>query len=1120
MENLLAIFNKIQQVSPLPFFSQETVIVQNAGMQHWLNMSVAKTRGISMNIDYALPAQYLWKLLKSLASEDNALDQSPYSREVLTWRIYQLMADKRVINEPVFNHVNQYWQNETSLEQGLFKRYQLAQKLADLYEQYLIFRPEWIDAWCSGDYKLETVLFNQCSNSIPLDATDIQWQGQLWQMLHQHISYNPVVMMQDAIENLEHKQDFLPKRLSLFAINAMAPMWLNFLEKIGQYTQIHFYHLNPCFDYWGDLITEKTAIKRLNQWTKDIDVSMNADIEVVSNNEEVGNPLLANLGQQGREFIALLQSISTIDVEAYEQLVVEEGKVSDSVLKHVQQDILTLVDRRKSPVLKIDESIIITSCHSALREVQALHDWLLHQFNDDSNLTPKDVLVMCPQIEDYAPYVNAVFARGWQDIDEGIPPLPCSIADRNSKDSDPIVAGFMELLSLPDSRFQVTHILGLLRLPAIQEKLDIGINEVDIIATWLDKAAIHWGLNDEHKNTHLESESLNSQYTWQHGFSRLLRGFAYSDHDQVVDQQLLIGHVEGQAGELLGKMMLFIEQLQTYLAKLSKTRTVSQWQLLLSEMLTQSFAVTNEYSIDIIVKAITALGEYTTQAHLAEELPLTIVKDFLSSHFSEPDTSRQFMVGQVTFCSMLPMRSIPFKVIAVLGLNDGQYPRQRQPLAFDLIANTAPQLGDRSRRGDDRYLFLEAIISARQALYLSFQGRSIKTNASQQPSIVLNELFDYLTQGYGWNFTSGANSQLRQTPMQPFSEHNYIIESKDSHNDNIATNPYPSFDAKWLTLVDDTPITEYILPATNQTANAATINTDYSSDELIKFYQHPAKEYAKKILDLNFDDYDTRLSDDEPFVADGLATYQLREQLLDAYVQNDDSEKQVEDVIETAILSGKYSDTPVTDLSIESWRHDSEEFSNLITNCFNPPVIGESISVSLAFTDEKQIVWHSLLPITDGCVLCYRSSTPKFKDFLTLFLHQISLQLAHLEGLLSNVSTVQGAYFNTKSQKIVRYQVSEIQDPLCVLEQLVNTFEVGQSQPLLLNGALVDKVLTSKNFTDNALKKFWSGDQNTLGFGRDHYVQYFWQTCPPLDEIEAPISELFQVVYDHVVRAK
>ena len=594
MENLLVLLNKISQVSPLGVFNQEVIIVQNPGMQHWLNLAIASERGISMNIDYALPSQYLWKLIRTLASEDKVLEQSPYSREVLTWRIYALLASEQVTADEDFLPATNYWQDENSAS---LKRYQLAVQLADLYEQYLIFRPTWLNSWQQGDNASLADDFNQ---HLP---GEVKWQAKLWQLLIKHQPYNPVELLTDAIANMEQKiaetPNLLPKRLSFFALNTMPPMWLEFINALSEYTEVNFFHLNPCFAYWGDIVSEKQALKKLNHWSEGVD----------DEHLFVGNPLLANLGQQGREFLALLQEYSTVNVELFveagsQQTSHQNDEGNTCILHQLQNDILNLEDaasaEQQERTVLIDDSITITSCHSAMREVQALHDYLLHQFNqanqsDGENLTPKDVLVMCPQIEQYAPYVNAVFTRGWQNLGDEVPPLPCSIADRSAKDSDPLIAVFIDLLALPDSRFQVTHLLAFIRQSAIANKFAIASEDIDKISVWLEQASIHWGLDLAHKQKIL-GETANNNFTWQQGLSRLLRGFCFSDIPSIYQEQLLLADVEGDDALLLGQLMLLIEQLQQFTLLVSQERTPQQWQSFLLSQLEQLFSNTSNAS--------------------------------------------------------------------------------------------------------------------------------------------------------------------------------------------------------------------------------------------------------------------------------------------------------------------------------------------------------------------------------------------------------------------------------------------------------------------------------------------------------------------------------------------
>ncbi len=1179
MENLLTLLNKISQVSPIGVFNQEVIIVQNAGMQHWLNLAIASERGISMNMRYALPAQYLWQLIRTLASEDKVPEQSPYSREVLTWRIYALLATESVRNDEVFTPATRYWfdqaasktstnsTSETSSKADL-KRYQLAGQMADLYEQYLIFRPEWLDAWQRGE------------EDIPL-ITENKWQAKLWQLLITQLPYNPVELLNDAIANIADKlsndPNILPKRMSFFGINTMAPMWLNFINALSEYIDVDFFHLNPCFSYWGDIINEKQAFKKLSHWSNDAD-----------NDEHlfVGNPLLANFGQQGREFLALLQEYSTVDIELFVKASSDNSDLDDNenstssvcILHQLQNDILELFDATdngdatEQPSPLVDDSITIVSCHSALREVQALHDYLLHQFNDtaynDNKLTPKDVLVMCPQIEQYAPYVNAVFTRGWQDLTDEVPPLPCSIADRSAKDSDPLIAAFSELLTLPDSRFQVSQLLSFIRLPAVANKFSINAEDSEKISLWLQQATIHWGLDQAHKEALLGEQASNS-FTWQQGLSRLLQGFAYSDTDSIYQNQLLLGIVEGDDAILLGQLMLFIEQLQHFAHQLNSARTAKAWQSFLLSQLELLFATrlvfstnsaeqsklqashqTNnqiDSSIAIIEQAISSLVEYCEHAHFDEQIGLPIIVDFLNNHFSQGDASRQFMVGQVTFCSMLPMRSIPFKVIAVLGLNDGEFPRQRPALGFDLIAQSKAVLGDRSRRGDDRYLFLEALISARKALYLSYQGRNIRNNNEKQPSLVLKELMDYLVQGYGWQFQQ-ENSHVHQMPMQPYSEDNYIARDTESGFK-------PSFDANWLTLGQNEQAQATQATLVVEACDIADNVNTLSATELIRFFQHPSKVFAQQVLNLYLASNEVSLDDVEPFTANHLENYLLKQDLLAASLAAKNS-LTIEQVIETASLSGKFPDLPSTESHFDEALDASSQLAEEIIDqgCDNPELI--DCQIVLANTNsntvagnssEQSIMLMAQLPVkvTHAGVqlVFYRSSSAKPKDLFTLYLHHLIMQVWQQQNsvitpdstnslrLLSQVEQTRGFYFNAKAQKVEQYCVRSegAEEAKAELIMLLKVYAQGQKQALMLNADLAAQVFKESRgkrveMTPERFDQFWLGSAMPIGaipgFGTDSYIHYFWPQCPNIETLLPQIESVYQGVYSRVLKEK
>jgi exodeoxyribonuclease V gamma subunit len=539
--------------------------------------------------------------------------------------------------------------------------------------------------------------------------------------------------------------------------------------------------------------------------------------------------------------------------------------------------------------------------------------------------------------------------------------------------------------------------------------------------------------------------------------------------------------------------------------------------------------------------------EHCHQAHFNEAICLDIVVDYLNQHFSQGDSSKQFMVGQVTFCSMLPMRSIPFKVIAVLGLNDGEFPRQRQPLGFDLMSLSSTKLGDRSRRGDDRYLFLEAIISARQFLYLSYQGRSIKNNTEKQPSLVLKELMEYLTQGYGWQFNNQAKSKqkLHQVAMQAFSYKNYQGQ-------------WASFDPKWIALAKACQTTEQFTEEPLQEPNITSLQTKenlmqgahISIQQLIRFFQHPSRMYAQQQLNLYFDDQQIILDDVEPFSVNALHSYFLREALLNAsfeqtpeYSKTKQSDKQnllankvTEQVILEAKLSGKFPDLPTSAKLFKDYVEDSQQFHDdiFIAGCDNPQQIACQINLDVMGVN---VELTSQLAVKGTKLVHYRSSSAKAKDKFTLYLQQLVVQVwqqqfnAHQnsdmsnEGqtILSSVSESNGLYFNPKTQKVEQFIVTHISEAKEKLTYLLTLFFKGQQQPLLLNGDIAEQLYKQKrgkpiDITQSIFAALWQGDLNTRGLIDDDYLHYFWPQCPQLNDVKSQFDLVYQDIYQMVIK--
>lgn len=1035
----------------------DVIMVQHQGMEHWLSMALAQhpQRQVAMNLDYPLPALQMWALIRRILGPEQVPEQSLYQREVMVWRLFELLTDPGVTAEPAFEEPNRYWQNQSQRQQVL-RRFELAEQVSDLFEQYLIYRPDWIEAWDEGQ--------------------ESHWQAALWRHLTAAEPGHPVRLLREAMKKLARPAQPLPERLFLFGINSLAPLWLDFIRALSERggVDFHILCLNPSDEYWGDLISEKRAARQRALWLQDHD-SEDGLIQ------DTGNPLIASLGQQGQTFVHQLMERSDLETPLFshpaEGSHPAQGREQETLLHRLQKDILSLEDGRQAPTDMADNSVQLVSAHSPLREVQGLHDWLLHQFNDDPTLTPKDVLVMCPNVEDYAPFVEAVFARRFDELGEDVPPLPCSIADRALGDSDPTVAAFLDLLSLPDARFQVNQVMGWLQVPAIRARLSLSGDDIEQIAQWLEVASVHWGLDTGHKEQ-WTGQGASDRYTWAQGLERLLLGFAWGDEEAIVGNRLLLPQVEGSQALILGKLLAFVQELRALSRELREPRSVARWQGFLHQRLRQAlFSADTEFepAHEDLRQCIRELGEQAHRAGLEETLPLSVVRHVLEKALSSPQrTGRQFLTGQITVCSMIPMRSIPFRVIAVLGLNDGDFPRQRPPLGFDLMASDRPRPGDRSRRGDDRYLFLEALLSARESLYLSFQGRDVRSNTEKPPSLVLSELMHYLAGSSGW-----SEEKIRPLPLQPFSWQNYQGDS-------------PSFDGQWLRLsMPQAPRENVTTLPEPEWPETLTL------DALVKDLENPARHFARERLRLFLDQPgQTELEDAEPFAANHLDRYKLQQSVIESRLS--ETPEQADYARQRFVLSGEAPDHEMMEEEVDGWQAQADQFASHLQQ----QEAHHTSTATVAVTLDGMTLEGELPTTPEGTLLLWRLANAKSRDKLRL---ELSHLLANCQAPTPSQGLFRGKDGEVDTLSLAPLSVEQAREQL---GQWLALWRRSLTEPLPLHGDL-GFAMSDEKFTPGKFASLWQSSDYAKGLGQDPYLAWFWPEPPDPQTLMASVETLY-----------
>lgn len=698
----------IAQDHALSLFSGELFLIQSRGMERMLSQYLAGRFQVWCSGSYLLPLQFIDYLSSSFGLRD---DYRLFERDLLTWRLERLL---RKVDDPVLRPIAAY------LKSGRedMKRYQFARQLAHLFDQYQILRLDRLKLWESG----------AAAGSSEYE----QWQGCLWRKLRDDAPGVPhrgeaVLSLIESINHCRTAEKLVLNRLFVFGLHTMPPLFLGVINELSRIVDVHLFLLSPCMEYWGDVESRRLQLGRRLQKIRAGSLPTPADMAF--------HPLLAGLGRQGADFQELL-------LETVEGL--EEGPelFSDpladgarTLLHRLQADVLANAEEPGRPVESDrDDSIMVVSCHSRMREVQVLRDQIMCWLYSDSTLGLHDILVMAPDIEKYAPFIPAVFRE-----------LPHDIADKQSRRTNGFLDAFLQFLNLFSSRYGWNDVLGLLERPEVLTRFDLSGADFEILQNWVIKAGVRWGLSALQR----VEDGLHAfdAGTWRAGLERMLMGYAVGSEDEI-DGIVPFTDIEGSQAELLGRLCQFIGVIEQARQDFRIDRRLADWSERFAHYSSQLFIDDQLPEQLELLSMISSLAEEPASCH-DEELSLAVVRSWLETR-AETKSSSGFLAGRITFCSMLPMRSIPFRVICLLGLNDGEFPNIEAYPPYDLLGWTYEK-GDRSRRADDRYQFLEAILAAREHLYISYIGQSIKTNRISAPSIVVSELLDVLQSYHGVN---------------------------------------------------------------------------------------------------------------------------------------------------------------------------------------------------------------------------------------------------------------------------------------------------------------------------------------------------------------------------------
>jgi len=871
------------QREPPPPLADETILVPGPGLERWLRQQLASRFGIAAGLVMPFPGQFLQQLLRQ--DEPIARRHAP---EVLRWRLFRLLGDAAL--RPQLGPAADY----TSGDDSGLRRFQLGSQLAACLDDYQLYRDGWLERASNGD---------------PLRDLGAHgpWQAALWQAL---LAEDPVAVeprggqlqtphpalrlpwLRAQLQQLRSTAA-LPRRLSVFGITSLPPAMLQLLAQLAALLPVHLYVLQPTAEFRSGQRHDQDEHGLLQRFGRR-SAELAAGLQTLAERSDpplhhFDLPALAGR-QPAAEAPTLLQCLQDDLARARER-----GAAGSGLARHRLQ--------------ATDESLLVHDCHSPLRELEVVRDRILQQFAAKADLEPHEVLVLVPDIGRYAPYARAVFGPlGAQ--------LPFQIADKAPASDLPICRAVLELLRQTPARLQVDEVLLLLDLPAVQQRFGLAAGEVATLRSLLLAAGVQFGLDAGARAASGELPAF-AEHSWAAGLERLLLGVAtgplvdlvagsrHGAHD--ADGVWPLGGLLGAHHDLLQRALPLLQRLFDWLRAWQQPQPAEAWAADLLALVDTCFAADREEdqkAVAVLQRAAAELRRCTALAELAEPLSRELLLAWLTAQLQQPSRRGGFGVGAVTVAAMLPMRTVPVRCLFVCGLDDAAFPRQDRMPDFHLMAQDS-RPGDPSLRSEDRQLFLDLILAARDQLHCSYVGRSQRDDSERAPSVALGELLDWIDRncevepGTSPREPGTSPRELGTLPRELGSRPRDLVLRRHALQ---AWSPRyaEGDDPRWFTYrpggliavgnapprpfwTDAAPVLEAspaqtVSPVPGPAAGGAP--TNLAIRDLLDWLQNPSRHFLQQVLGLRLLREEADRPPHEPFEMHALDRYQLLDTLL------------------------------------------------------------------------------------------------------------------------------------------------------------------------------------------------------------------------------------------------
>jgi exodeoxyribonuclease V gamma subunit len=870
-------------------FAREVVAVPTRGMERWLTQQLSgrlgaaagRADGVCANVAFPSPHRLVADAVAAASGIDPETD--PWLAERVVWPLLEAIED--AMGEPWLRVLAAHLGASADAPDETRRRRRLSsvRHVAELFDRYARHRPVMLCAWAAGD-----------DSGVPADAL---WQPELWRRLRERIGVpDPATRLDGACRRLVEEPVLgdLPERLSLFGLTRLPAATLQVLAALAARRDVHVFALHPSPVLW------ERVEGVVGEGAAGGDPSMRRAEDPTT--YLPANRLLASWGQDARELQLVLRGAAGESVDHHHP--VEHGAAT--LLERVQADIRA--DRAPGPGREVhpldpeDRSIQVHACHGRSRQVEVLRGAILHLLEEDPTFEPRDVIVMCPDIETFAPLIQATFGAGQvagapdDPLPDDVrpPDLRVRLADRSLRQTNPILGVVGALLELAGGRVTASEVLDLADRAPVRRRFGLDDDDLSRIEDWVADSAIRWGLDAEHRRP-FKLDALQAG-TWRAGLDRVLLGVTMSE--TLLGGVLALDDVDSGAIDLAGRLAELVDRLAAALDTLTTPQPIGGWAESIAAAADALTATTPgdawqraelQRLLDDVVAGATAGGDVN-----ATVLELPEVRALLADRLAGRPTRANFRTGHLTVCTLMPMRSVPHRVVCLLGLDDGAFPRRTARDGDDLILDD-PRVGDRDPRAEDRQLLLDALLAATDRLIVTYTGNDERTNIERPPAVPVGELLDTIdaTAGDSGDGRPASERVLIRHPLQPFDPRDFVPVT------HAAGRPW-SFDRVTLAgaraLSGDRPQPAPFLAGPLPAQRSKIVELD----DLVRFVSHPARAFLRQRLGVSVGDFSDELSDVLPVELDALEQWAVGQRLLDALLAG----TPIADAVEVEVARG------------------------------------------------------------------------------------------------------------------------------------------------------------------------------------------------------------------------